>query len=276
MTSKVPYRIEEIDLNNIVYTDIKSNNKKVIIYIKYNDNNKLKNFVFQTPTIISSNNIQCKNNIFELDVPLICREQNKTNSFIDFLTSIDKKMVKDAKNNNKWFERFSHVKTMKYQKIIRSSNEHKNGVIRLKLLRSNEFETIVHLNNNKINIEEIVKDCWLKSILEVYAIWINENGFGLFIRPILLSLKPCMKIAYDYKFVEESEDENNEYEIGDTNIDTSIFVRNESEITSSVLEMPKRNSDIDFHNDNNDNDNNETDSDETVQNNNLNSTTSSD
>jgi hypothetical protein len=239
MTTKVPFRIDEIDLNNIVYTDMKSNNKKIIIYIKYNDNNKLKNLVFQTPTILSSNNIQCKNNIFEIDIPLICREQNKTTSFINFLTSIDKKIVKDAKNNNKWFERYSNVKTMKYQKIIRSSDEYKNGVIRLKLLRTNEFETIVHLNNNKINIEEIIKDCWLKSILEVYAIWINENGFGLFIRPILLSFKPCMKIAYDYKFVEESEDENNDYDIGDTNIDTSIFVRNESEITSSVLEMPK-------------------------------------
>ena len=46
--------------------------------------------------------------------------------------------------------------------------------------------------------DEINKDCWLKCILEIYAIWINENGFGLFIRPILLSFKPSMKISYNY------------------------------------------------------------------------------
>ena len=68
---KVPYRISEIDLNNICYTDIKTNSKKTIIYIKYMDNHKLKNLVFQTPTLMSTNLIQCKNNIYDLDLPLL-------------------------------------------------------------------------------------------------------------------------------------------------------------------------------------------------------------
>lgn len=239
--SKVPYRINEIDLNNICYTDIKSNSKKTIIYIKYLDNHKLKNLVFQTPTTISTNLIQCKNNIFELDVPLIGKEMNKMDKFINFLNDIDKKIIKDAKNNNKWFENFSDIKTMKYQRIIRDSTDanNKKGVIRLKLLKTNDFETIVHYNNNRINIEEINKDCWLKCILEIYAIWVNENGFGLFIRPILLSLKPCMKISYNYKFVEDSEEEEQVPDAIETVNDNSIFIRSENEITSSVLEMPK-------------------------------------
>ncbi len=238
MTTKVPFRISEIDINNICYTDVKSNEKKTIVYLKYMDNNKLKNIVFQTPTTMSSNMIQCKNNIFELDVPLVGKEIDKINRFIQFLDNLDKKIVKDAKNNNKWFELFSNQKTMKYQKVLRESTDgNRNGVIRLKLLRTNDFETVVQFNNSRINIEEIQKDCWLKSILEIYAIWINENGFGLFIRPILLSFKPCMKINYNYKLIEDSEDV--EDVAVDTVYDNSIFLKSESDITSSILEMPK-------------------------------------
>ena len=241
MNTKVPYKISEIDVSNICYTDIKNNSKKTIIYIKYMDNHKLKNLVFQTPTLISNNMIQCKNNIFELDVPLIGKDQSKTTDFIDFLNRIDKKIVKDAKLNNKWFERFTNIKTMKYQKLIRTTSDN-GGAIRLKLLRTDDFETIVQQNNKRIKIEEIGRECWLKSILEIYAIWINENGFGLFIRPILINVKPCMKLLYDYKFADESEGEEERDEVDDIEVDTmadnSIFIRSESEIASSVLEMP--------------------------------------
>jgi hypothetical protein len=226
-------------MNNIFYTDIKSNSKKTIIYMKYMDNNKLKNIVFQTPTMHSKNMIHYKNNMCELDVPLIGKETEKMNRFITFLNLLDRKIMKDAKNNNKWFEKFSGIKTMKYQKIIREQDDNTNtGVIRLKLLKTNDFETIIQMNNNKIKFDEIIKDCWVKCILEVYAIWINEKGFGLFIRPIILSFKPCMEITYDYKMIEESDENEVEEVATDTFQDNSIFIRSENEITSSVLEMP--------------------------------------
>ena len=283
---KVPYRISEIDINNICYTDIKVNNKKTIVYLKYNDNNKFKNIVFQTPTFISSYLPQIKNDIYELDVPLSGKEQNKISKFSNFLESIDKKIIKDAKNNNKWFEKFANVKTMKYQRIIRDSTDkhNKNGIIRLKLLRTNDFETIIQNPNGRIEIEEITRDCWLKCILELYAIWINENGFGLFIRPVLLNLKPCPKINYNYKLIEDSDEAEADepaFDVVDTlnNYDnSSIFIRSESEIASSILEMPNTNDTIDFNNDNQ-NDNNEVinSSDLPVlMKNNLSSTTSSD
>jgi hypothetical protein len=288
MSSKVPYRISEIDINNICYTDIKVNNKKTIVYLKYNDNNKLKNIVFQTPTFLSTYLPQIKNDIYELDVPLMGKEQNKINKFINFLESVDKKIIKDAKNNNKWFEKFANVKSMKYQRIIRDATDknNKNGIIRLKLLRTNDFESIIQYNNNRIEIEEINRDCWLKCILELYAIWINENGFGIFIRPVLLSLKPCPKINYNYKLIEDS-DEASEAEQAFDVVDTinnydnsSIFIRSESEINSSVLEMPNtvQTADtIEFNNDEKEKADDINSSDEPVEiKNNLSSTTSTD
>jgi hypothetical protein len=281
---KVPYRISEIDINNICYTDIKVNNKKTIIYLKYNDNNRFKNIVFQTPTFLSNYLPQLKNDIYELDIPLSGKEQNKINKFENFLEAIDKKIIKDAKNNNKWFEKFVNIKSMKYQRIIRESTDksNKTGLIRLKLLKTNDFETIIQNNTNRIEIEEINKDCWLKCILELYAIWINENGFGLFIRPVLLNFKPCPKITYNYKLIEDSEDEP-AFDVVDT-VNTfdnsSIFIRSESEITSSVLEMPNNlitSETIEFNNDTPDKEKDVHSSDEPVNiKNDLSSTTSSD
>lgn len=240
MNTKVPYRIKELDLNNIYYSDIKSNGKKTIVYINYMDNHKLKNFVFQTPTMLSRNKPNYKKEMYSLDVPLVGKEPDKMSRFINFIDALDKKIIKDAKNNNKWFENFANIKTMKYQKTIRedSNKDNSNGVIRMKLIKNNDFETHVMIKNKRIQFDEITSDCWIKCILEIYAIWINEEGFGLFIRPIVIDFKPCMKQVYDYKLIEDSDENGNDVEdvAIDTVQDNSIFIRSESEITSSVLE----------------------------------------
>jgi hypothetical protein len=244
MSSKVPYRINEIDVDNICYTNIKSNSKKTIVYLNYMDSTKFKNFVFQSPTLLSSNDIICKNNLYELDLPLNGKSDSKVSKFVKFLNSIDNKIIKDAKNNHQWFSHMVHQPSIKYQKIIRESTDdsNTNGVIRIKLLKTNDFETRLNLNNKKIAISDVPKNCWIKMILEVYAIWINENGFGLFIRPILLDFKPINKISYNYNIIDDS-DENEDDGIDciqDTIMDTkdSVFIRSENEITSSVLEIP--------------------------------------
>ena len=258
MTTKVPYHINEIDINKLCYVDVKSTSKKTIVYLKYNDNKTqnpnpnqnqnqkdykdykdYKNLAFQTPLLLSNNMIQCRKKTFELDVPLIGKKTDKVKKLINFLNLLDKKIIADAKKNNKWFEKFAHIKKTngyQYQKIIRESTD--NEIIRLKILKTDDFETILHINNNRASIEDINnnKDSWLKCILEIYAIWINEDGFGLYIRPIILSFKPCLKIAYNYKMMEDS-DEIDDLEVDTVVNDNSIFIRSESEITSSVLEL---------------------------------------
>ena len=263
MASKVPFKISEINVDNICYTDVKTRNNKTIVYLKYMDSNKLRSIVFQTPTLLNINDIilsktksavcqdsnisetnQSSNNIFELDIPLNGKSDEKTRKFIDFLELIDKKIIKDARINNKWFESFSHQKTMKYQKLIRQSDNsrYENGMIRIKIIKSNDFDTVVDHNNNRIHPKDIPKNSWIKSILEIYAIWINENGFGLFVRPILIDIKPIEKSSYNYKLIEDS-DEGEDVDdmvctVQDNYNSSSIFIKSENEITSSVLEMP--------------------------------------
>ena len=53
-----------------------------------------------------------------------------------------------------------------------------------------------------------------------------------------MSLKPCTKINYNYKLIDDSDDDAEDVNV-DTVYDNSIFIRSENEITSSILEMPK-------------------------------------
>ena len=260
MTSKVPYTIDQINVDNICYTDIKSTDKKTIVYLKYMDHNKLKNIVFQTPNLLSVYNVKEKESITTLDVPLVGKSDNKIAKFVHFLNSIDNKIIKDAKTNSKWFKLFSHHKTMKYQKIIRESEDpqYSDGIIRFKILKTNDFNTIVQINNKKVDSmilnndpERLSNNHWVKSILEIYAIWINDNGFGLFIRPILMDFKMNQSIAYNYKMIDSSEgddiddglctiQDNTPYKIiqETATASESVFIKSENDLVASIVELP--------------------------------------
>ena len=232
MNNNVPYKINEIKLTNMCYTNMKSNTKKTIQYIKYNDDSKVKNFIFQTPTLLNINNIIIKNNLVtELDIPLSGKSFNKINKFEKLLNDLDTKIIKDSTSNPKWFTAFHHIKEMKYHKILRDHNG--KDILRLKILKTNNFETKILLNNNKIKNNEIPKNSWIKILLEIYAIWINETGFGLFIRPILIDIKTIQHNIYNYKIIEDdSEDFEDMDDILDTIQDNisfdNLFIKSET------------------------------------------------
>lgn len=243
-TTKRPYRISEIKYENIRYVEKKKTPTKNIIYVKYEDKGKLTNFVIQTPSLRNVNNIISKSNVGELDIPLIGQNKEKTDLFVGFLNNLDKQVINDAKINTDWFDDFHNNNDIKYQKCIRSSDEYKNGMIRVKLLRNDNFETIMQIKNKtSINFDENVKNNWVKMILEVYAIWITQDGFGIFLRPILVSFSPIQKIQYNYSFIDESD---NEDDVLNTVTNESVFIKQDScsddnNGETSILEMPYNN-----------------------------------
>jgi len=229
-----PYRFYNINLENIVYTKIKSNTTKKIIYIKYNDNNKLNNLVFQTPTLYNVNSAIIHNKYYELDVPLKGKNDRKVYKFSSFINDLDNKIIYDAKiHASEWFNNITNNNTIRYQKIIRTSSDCKNGIIRNKIIDTPEFQTILQINNTT-NIKpcNVPINSTVKMLLECYAIWINNNGFGLFIRPIIISFIPIEIPNYNYSFIEDSEHDDNDIEIEDIDdvIDskykTNVFIKN--------------------------------------------------
>ncbi len=228
MNYQEPYKTSNIDLNKIVYPKIKANQNKKIILLKYNDKGKLRNLAFQTPTLLNPHKPNHSKAYSELELALIGKEQNKVENFTIFLNNLEKKIKTDAQfNSSKWFDISESNDTINFQRIIRDSEDFKEGTIKVKLIKNDDFETVVQLNNSKrISFDDIPEDSWCKMILECYAIWINSsNDFGIFLRPILVSFTPREKQIYNYKFVEDSEDEDNIFEVPDTDASNNVFMK---------------------------------------------------
>jgi len=246
MNSQEPYRLSNINLSNIVYTNIKQTDKKKVILIKYQDKNKLRNLVFQTPTLLNINEpkLFLKDNMGygEIEVALYNTDNNKINKLLNFFNELSNKIINDSKENSEWF---NNDLPLHFQKIIRKSDTFKNGLIKLKLLRNSNFETIIQkTNKQKIKMESLNGNTLIKMLLEVYAIWINTNNdFGVFLRPILVS---CNKDNYNYKFILDSDEEDDEDEVPDTEINNNIFLKSthyniisQQDYNSELLTNPK-------------------------------------
>lgn len=224
MNYQEPYNINNIDLDKIVYPNSRSTQNKKIILIKYNENNKLRNFVFQTPTLLNLYKANELNNYSEIEVSLSGKEKLKTQKFINFLSNLEDKIKNDAiENYSSWFDININIDNINFQKTIRESDDYEDGTIKIKILNNNDFKTNLQFNNNSNNIKinQIPENSWCKMILECYAVWINgNNDFGLFIRPILISFVP--KEVYKYKFIEDSDEE--QVIIPETEVNDNIFM----------------------------------------------------
>jgi len=249
-----PYKFSEINLNKLIYSKPKQSGSKKVVLIKYNDNNKPGNLVFQTPTIFNLTEPDIKKGYGEIEVALHGKEKHKTDDFISFLLKLENQVKQDAKvNASSWFDLNEENESINFQKLIREMDGLDSGILKLKLIKNNDFETelINNVNSKKIklSLDEVPCDCWCKMLLEVYAIWINTNNdFGIFLRPVLVVFTPTEKKQYNYKMIEESDsDKEDEFEIPDTeindNINTNIFMslsnikQNKNNNTTSVLEL---------------------------------------
>ena len=249
-----PYKFSEINLNKLIYSRPKQSGNKKVVLIKYNDNNKPGNLVFQTPTIYNLTEPDIKKGYGEIEVALHGKEKHKTDDFTSFLLKLENQIKQDAKvNASSWFDLNEENESINFQKLIREIDGLDSGILKLKLIKNNDFETelINNVNSKKIklSLDEVPCDCWCKMLLEVYAIWINTNNdFGIFLRPVLVVFTPTEKKQYNYKMIEESDsDKEDEFEIPDTeindNINTNIFMslsnikQNKNNNTTSVLEL---------------------------------------
>ena len=215
-------RIHQIDLNKINYLKIKDIENKKQIYIDYEKSP----LVFQCPSLLNENfPIKITDDYYELEIPLITHEKSKQNKFIDFLKSIDSKIIQDANNNVKiWFNQ--NKMSYSYKTIVKDSDKYKNGTFKLKIIKTINFESVLFLENNKkINIQDIPKDSWAKILLEVHSVIINNENktFYLFLRPHAFSFKE-KQVNLTYTFLDDSDSEE-EIPDSDTN---NIFLKQTS------------------------------------------------
>jgi len=214
-----PYKISMVNPNQIFFKNIKESKNKKIIFIKYKDDNVLKNMVFQLPTLV--NNIRTENN--EVEISLECVEEFKTPKIIDLINLIDEKIVNEAKKNaNIWFDHINDKTKINFHHSLRESND--SLMLKLKIIDSKEFKTNIILNNNeseKILFNEIPTTGKLKVVLECYAVWIHGDTFGLILRPVILSFIMDIETEYNYKILDDSESD-----ISDDENNDMLFIKN--------------------------------------------------
>ena len=229
MNINEPYKINDIDLNNIVFKKTKSiSSNKKIIFLKYKDK-KINNFVIQLSKI-KNNAINNQN-----EIDFVIDNENYT----EFLENLDNFIVTKASQNHAWFDHLDDISSMNYQRILRDDNS-----IRLRLCNNKDLVTQLIINDDIVsNFDDIFSDeSTTKMILEVYAIWIKSNSFGLLLRPVNISMKIKEKLEYNYKFLEDSDDESNVSEYNDELTPdnnelfmktTDFFTNNEETLSSS-------------------------------------------
>jgi len=230
MNYKEPLNINNIDLSNIVYTKHRSNNNKKIILIKYKRDNELQNFVFQTPTLLNLFKADELQHYSEIEIALSGKKDSKIQRFLKFLNNLEEKIKKDAvKQSSTWFDINKNNDSVTFQKSIRDSDNYDNGTIKFKIFNKGDLQTRLQIKNTNINVSEIPENSECKMILECYAIWINGNNeFGILLRPILISFKPKV---YNYKFIQDSEDESgnesdyDKFNAPETELHTNIFMK---------------------------------------------------
>lgn len=231
MSLQEPLKISKIDVNNIIYTKTKysEDRKKKIIYIKYSDKkNNIKNFVFQTPTLLNNKKPELVDGFYEIEIPLITKREKNQDSFLTFLNKIDEKVLYDANINSKsWFDIITEENIYR-QRIVRDSVDNHENFIKLKIINTQGFKTIIRLNNEKnISIEEIPQFSWVKMILECYAITISNYGINLFVRPIIMSFEERIVENYNYKFLNDSDSEEESERTTQVFNTSNIFINKE-------------------------------------------------
>ena len=151
-----------------------------------------------------------------------------------------------------WFDELSNKESIKYKKIVKESDQFSNGTIKIKIIKNNDFETMLQVDNkNRINVKNIPMNYWCKMLVEIYALVINSqtNTFSLFLRPIILSFKEKQSKMYNYKFLEDSDSDKDEMDVPDSEL-SSIFIRQKimnkknlksSDLTSSQIFINEEN-----------------------------------
>ena len=111
-------------------------------------------------------------------------------------------------------------------------------MIKIKIIKNNNFETLLQVNNKEIinmdqNIEKGEND--FRSVCYL----INDKGFGVLLRPILVSFKPIDKTEYNYHFIDDSDNDD----VINTVDNDSVFLKqdsyhNDDNGETSILEIP--------------------------------------
>jgi len=222
------YKINEINLNNIIYSKPDESSETKLIYLKYNHNSHKTPLLIQLPDLYMIDDIKelniNSNVTHEILLPIIGKTDETTNQVKNFIESLDNKVINDVQNHiNIWPFKTNEIKYKLTTKHVNNTTNkiYSNGILKFKLLKSKSFKTNIYKSNKEIINDNMYKKIitgnnYIKSIIEIAAIWIKNDTVGLYIRPHQFRISEGgepIHVLNKYSFIEDTEmDINNVYD----------------------------------------------------------------
>lgn len=211
---KTPFNVKDINFDDIKF--IPSGNGKSIM-LRYMQNNKQNKFFVQTPELKIAN-IESDDLITTLYFDLKTNNSSRVSSFINFLINLDKSIIQNARNNRDWFT----SSNIKFKGLIRYANSNE-PYLKLKVKNSSLYKLRVTSDRQSERgvFSDLKPNMKVKMIIDVNGLWINNNGFGIYLKPYLVDIRE----TYDLILNNSSEEDI---------VDTEILDKTE---TNSVMNL---------------------------------------
>ena len=209
---KTPFNIKDINFDSIKF--IPSGNGKSIM-LRYLQDNKQNKFFIQTPELKISN-IESDDLVTTLYFDLNTNNSGRVSSFINFLINLDKAIIQNARANKDWFS----SSNIKFKGLIRyeKSNE---PYLKLKVKNSSLYKLRVTSDRQSERgvFSDLKENMKVKMIIDVNGLWINDSGFGIYLKPYLIDIRE----TYDLILNNSSEEDIVDTEIVDKTETNSIM-----------------------------------------------------
>lgn len=193
---------EQINTNEIVGSVLMFNEKKRYSILSYSNKEQV---VFQTPLFETAIDIEKYNDYG--DYYYIIPEGSEGDKLIEFIEKMEKHVIEIIfKNKKEWFPNIDNVTFRSLIKNYTDDNvEYK--VIKFKIPYTTNTNVLYVENTdnldlsvgerNKISVKELDNGL-VRMIINVSAIWLADNMFGIYIRPI--NIEEIRIVNYDYEF----------------------------------------------------------------------------
>ena len=209
---KNPFSIKDIVFDNVNFLHSKYDRNILLRYISKNKQNK---FYVQTPELVLENIYQ-EDEYYVLKLNLN-NDVKKNNNFIEFLINLDKYIINEARKNPEWF----NSTNIRFKGMIRQDTKDSLPYLKLKVKNNNlnRLKVTFDKQSEKGTFSDLKNDQKVKMILDINGLWINDNGFGIYLKPYLIDIRH----SYDLVLNESSEEDIIDTEIVEVSESTSIL-----------------------------------------------------
>lgn len=209
---KTPFNVKDINFDNIKF--IPSGNGKSIM-LRYLQNNRQNKFFVQTPEL-KIYNIESDDLVTTLYFDLKTNNSAKVSSFINFLINLDRSIIQNARNNKDWFS----SSNIKFKGLIRYENSN-DPYLKLKVKNSSLYKLKVTSDRQSERgvFSDLKPNMKVKMIIDVNGLWVNNNGFGIYLKPYLIDIRE----TYDLILNNSSEEDIVDTEIVDKSETNSVM-----------------------------------------------------